>query len=120
MQVMQQINVTVLNPLFLGIFMGTALLCLPLAFYALTHLRAPGASWLLAGSILYFGGCFLVTAGLNVPLNNALAAAGPDAAGLEVWRGYLRDWTLWNTVRTVASLAAGAAFILAALRPALA
>jgi uncharacterized membrane protein len=117
MQAMQQINVTVLNPLFLGIFVGTALLCLPLAVYAGMHWRSPGMQWLLAGCVLYTAGCFLVTMVLNVPLNDALAAADPTTqAGIDLWARYLRDWSLWNSVRTAASLAASAAFIVASLR----
>jgi len=55
-----------------------------------------------------------VTVLFNVPLNNKLAAVKPDSAeGNAVWTRYLREWTLWNHVRTVAPLAAMAAFILA-------
>jgi uncharacterized membrane protein len=48
----------------------------------------------------------------NVPLNNALMAATPENTE-SVWRNYLSTWTMWNHVRTVASLAASASFILA-------
>jgi uncharacterized membrane protein len=48
---------------------------------------------------------------LNVPLNNALARVDPSsAAGAAEWARYLKDWTLWNHVRTVASIAAAALF----------
>jgi uncharacterized membrane protein len=74
----------------------------------------PGAFYLLAGSLLYLAGSILVTMICNVPLNNRLAAAEPDSAeGKAVWTHYLRVWTAWNQVRTAASLAAMAAFILA-------
>jgi uncharacterized membrane protein len=50
----------------------------------------------------------------NVPLNNRLAAVEPESAeGKVVWTHYLRVWTAWNHVRTAASLAAMACFILA-------
>jgi uncharacterized membrane protein len=42
-----------------------------------------------------------VTVVANVPLNDALGA------GQVPWTDYLRRWTAWNTVRTVASLASG-------------
>jgi uncharacterized membrane protein len=49
----------------------------------------------------------------NVPLNNALAAADPNSAsGVAMWGRYLKDWTLWNHVRTVASFIATVIFIL--------
>lgn len=114
---MQSINVVVLNPLFLGLFMGTAGLCLILAIAALLGWSQPGALYLLAGCILYFAGCFLVTIAGNVPLNDALAAvAATSDEGRRVWANYLSEWTFWNHVRTIASLGASAAFIVAMLK----
>ena len=46
----------------------------------------------------------------NVPLNQTLAAAGPD---LVTWQGYLRDWTFWNHIRSAASMAAAGSFLVA-------
>lgn len=109
---MQSINVAVLNPLFLGVFMGTAVLCLALALSAIMRWSEPGAAYLLAGSALYVIGTFVVTIALNVPLNDELAAVNPqngDAAG--VWVRYLADWTMWNHVRTGAALIASACLI---------
>jgi len=111
---MQAINVVVLNPLFLGTFFGTALLSLVLDIVALMDWSAPWSGYLVAGSLLCFVGTFLVTLLFNVPLNNTLAAMKPDSTeGKAVWTHYLRVWTAWNHVRTVAPLAAMAAFILA-------
>ena len=111
---MQAINVVVLNPLFLGTFFGTALLSLVLDIVALIDWSAPWSGYLVAGSLLYFVGTFLVTLLFNVPLKNRLAAVKPDSVeGKAVWTHYLRVWTAWNHVRTVAPLAAMAAFILA-------
>ena len=51
---------------------------------------------------------------VNVPLNDALAAVDPSGTeGRAVWVGYLRDWTLWNHVRTLACTGAMALYILA-------
>lgn len=106
---MQSINIVVLNPVFLGVFVGTALLCLVLAASAVWGWRASGAGYLLAGSVLYFVGTFLVTMVGNVPLNDRLAAVDPSSAeGAQVWATYLSQWTFWNTVRTVAGLLAAA------------
>ena len=70
---MQSINVAVLNPLFLGTFFGTAILCVALAIAALVSRFGAGAGYLLAGSLNYFVGSILVTMICNVPLNNKLA-----------------------------------------------
>lgn len=117
MAAMQSINVVVLNPLFLGVFVGTAGLCAVAIVCALLRWQQPGAGYLLAGALLYGAGTFLVTMLFNVPLNDALAAVAPTAAGAkELWADYLARWTVWNHVRTAAALAAMAAFILALRR----
>lgn len=111
---MQAINVVVLNPIFLGIFFGTAILSLVLDIVALVLWSESGSGYLLVGSLLYFVGTFLVTLLFNVPLNNRLAAVEAESAeGKAVWTHYLQVWTAWNHVRTVAPLVAMAAFILA-------
>jgi uncharacterized membrane protein len=114
---MQAINVVVLNPLFLGLFMGTALVCAVLFVYAVMHWQAPAALYLAAGSLCYVVGTFGVTMAFNVPRNNALARLDPstaEAAGF--WRGYVSGWTMWNHVRTAAGLVAAALLIWALLR----
>jgi uncharacterized membrane protein len=111
MAAMQSINVVVLNPLFLGVFVGTAVLCAVAAVFAFLRWQEPGSGYLLAGSLLYLIGTFLVTMVLNVPLNDALAAMAPSAPeAKELWAGYLDRWTVWNHVRTIAALAAAASF----------
>jgi uncharacterized membrane protein len=114
---MQAVNVVVLNRSFLGVFVGTAALCLLLALSALLDGSAPGATLRLAASVLYVGGCFLVTMACNVPLNDGLAAVQAEsAAGASLWQRYLVDWTLWNHMRTAASLGAAGLFTLSLLR----
>ena len=110
---MQSINVVVINPVFLTVFMGTAILCIVLTIAALIG-WSPRTLYLIAGSFLYFAGCFLVTMVFNVPLNDALAAVDPGSTdGANLWMRYLSVWTNWNHVRTAASLAASVFFILA-------
>lgn len=111
---MQSINVFVLNPLFLGIFVGTAIVCGFLGIYSLLHWQSPGSAWRLAGSALYVVGTFGVTMAFNVPLNNILAsidASKPEA--VQVWRNYVTVWTRWNHVRTIAAVAGMAALTIA-------
>jgi uncharacterized membrane protein len=113
---MQSINIVVINPLFLGLFLGTAALCAVLIVAALAQWDAHSAV-VLTGAALYLVGTFLVTIAFNVPLNNQLAAvvtpSAPDAA--QEWTRYVTRWTRWNHLRTLAALAAAASFI-AALR----
>ena len=111
---MQSINVVVINPWFLGVFVGTAGACVLLVAAALLAWQEPGAMFLLAGALLYFAGTFLATMFFNVPLNDALAALAPDSTeGARLWTRYLSVWTNWNTVRTIAALAASALLTIA-------
>lgn len=111
---MQAINVAVLNPLFMTVFLGTAAACLFLVVYALVRWQSPGTVCLLAGSSLYLIGNYMVTIAFNVPKNNVLAhidATKSEAVG--TWRDYIIDWTRWNHVRTITALAAAALLTIA-------
>lgn len=114
---MQAINITVINPWFMSVFFGTALLSV-LAILALPwQWGSAGALWMLLGAVAYLAGCIGGTMRGNVPLNNRLAPLAPtEPASAEVWDGYLRDWTRWNHLRTVACMAAMALFTLALLQ----
>ncbi|WP_442602333.1 anthrone oxygenase family protein [Paenibacillus sp. KN14-4R] len=110
---MQSINSTILNPLFMLVFMGTALVSVVLAIISFMKWGDSGAIYLLAGSLFYLIG-FLVTVAFNVPLNGSLATVDPkSASGANFWTHYLNVWTSWNHVRTLASIASLASFILA-------
>lgn len=110
---MQSINVVVLNRSFLGAFMGTTALSLLITGLALKVWGTPSAPYFLAGALLYFVGTFLITGLGNVPLNNQLAAVtATDPAATAVWQHYLDRWTLLNTVRTTAAMAAALLFTL--------
>lgn len=116
MQVMQRINEVILNPVFLGVFTGTALLALAAAALGWGQASRPAAVLLTLGALAYAVGVFGVTAALNVPMNDALAQFDADTvAGHDYWRVYLRDWTFWNTVRMLAGLVSGACMILGAM-----
>jgi uncharacterized membrane protein len=104
------VNVVIYNPLFLTIFMGTAVLALLLAIAALLGWTAKPA-WILIGAALYLAGNLAVTMGINVPMNDALAAADPDApSSAALWALFLDRWVFWNHVRAVACTGALAAF----------
>jgi len=116
-EAMQSINITVLNPLFLGVFIGTAVVCVPLALYSVWLWGQPASVYLLAGSLLYLIGTFLVTVVYNVPMNKALEKAEPTSSeSFDLWTVYLAKWTFWNHIRTAAALLASAFFMLALLQ----
>jgi uncharacterized membrane protein len=111
---MQSINVAVINLWFMTVFLGTAALCVVLLILSLLRWHEAGAAWVLAGAVLYLVGTLLVTIAFNVPRNAALAAITPAAAeGARFWTRYVSEWTAWNHVRTLAALAAAAAFSIA-------
>ncbi len=111
---MQSINVTIINPWFLTVFLGTAVCSLVSAVLAILNWDQPGVAWALAGAVLYLVGCMVVTIGFNVPLNDRLAAIDPeDSRNFIVWKEYLAKWMPWNHVRTAATLSATATFVIA-------
>jgi uncharacterized membrane protein len=108
---MQSINIAIINPLFLSVFLGTAV-CSGLVIIAfLLRRHYPGSVYLLVGSALHLVGSLLVTVAFNVPKNEALAAVAPaDPNSASLWADYLSAWTAWNHVRTVGALMATASF----------
>ncbi|MCR8642809.1 DUF1772 domain-containing protein [Paenibacillus sp. N1-5-1-14] len=110
---MQSINSTILNPLFMLVFMGTTIVSVVIAIFAFMRWGEPGSIYLLAGCVFYLIG-FIVTAAFNVPLNDSLASLDPkNTSSTALWTQYLNVWTSWNHVRTLACIAALASFVLA-------
>jgi uncharacterized membrane protein len=111
---MNSINVAVINPWFFTVFFGTPAICAILAVVALFKLNEPSASIIIIASLIHIVGSLVVTMTFNVPLNNALAGVTSAVGeGGALWTRYLRDWTFWNTVRTVAPLIAMILFLIA-------
>lgn len=111
---MQVINVVILNPLFLLVFMGTAVLSLVLIAGGFIY-GGPARFYLFAGGLLFLGGVLAVTMAANVPLNNALEALQPGSdEAARLWSSaYLIDWVRWNHVRTLSSIGAFGCFVMA-------
>jgi uncharacterized membrane protein len=109
---MQRINITVINPLFLGVFLGTVPLLATTTYFAR---RSPQSfAWLLAALLIYLVGSVGVTMAFNVPRNNRLASLeATSAEAARYWPVYVREWLAWNHVRCVASLAAAVVTMLA-------
>ncbi|WP_181166604.1 DUF1772 domain-containing protein [Mesorhizobium sp. B2-5-4] len=112
---MNSINVTVITPMFMTALFGTGLVCIVLIAGALIGWNQPGSFWLLAGALIYLVGNPIVTMVFNVPLNDALATVDPASSnGAAVWTSFLRNWVMWNHVRTVTAIVAMASFWFAA------
>lgn len=111
---MQRINVVVLNPVFLTLFVGTAVLgaaCVVVAFFPWSTSRS---LLLISAGALYVVGSFVVTGRFNVPLNNRLGRLDAESAeAAAYWPVYVRQWVRWNHVRTLASAASCACSALA-------
>ncbi|MGW6966371.1 anthrone oxygenase family protein [Streptomyces zaomyceticus] len=97
-EVMRNINEVIQNPLFFGVFFGAPILTAVAAWqYRATRTRV----WTFAGLALSLA-VFVVTSAVNVPLNDALAAAGDVSAARDAFEG---PWVAWNIVRAVLSTA---------------
>jgi uncharacterized membrane protein len=103
----QAIDRAIINPLFMLTFLG-ALAATGVA--AAAHLGDDGSvlPWVVAAGVLYLA-VFVITIGVNVPLNDALKAAGdPDRIDVARARADFHEsrWAAWNLVRAVATTVA--------------
>lgn len=111
MRAMQHVNRLIQNPLFLLVFVGTALVCLALAIATL-FADQPNGALRAIGALLYVVGAFGVTAAVNVPLNNNLDRHRDDEAGQAYWAEFLAKWLPWNHLRVVMAVAGTVLMIL--------
>jgi len=103
----QALDASITNPLFLGVgFVGSLLFT---GLSAALHLRPqqrPVLWWVGAAFVCYLA-VFVITFGVNEPLNEKLRTAGEPVSDAEfaAARVLLDEarWTVWNTVRAVAS-----------------
>ena len=111
---MNHINVVIMNPVFLTVFMGTAVAAALAALAAIFGVGTIRPAFVIAGAVLYIVFNIVVTMTINVPMNDALAAAGPDGANsAALWATHLDRWVFWTHIRALGCLAALAAFIVA-------
>ena len=97
-QAMTAINRAILNPVFGIVFVGALVAPVVAAVIGLITGSA-AAGWFVAAAAVYFAGVVLVTAVVNVPLNEALDRDRDRAA-------FERRWVRFNTVRTVSVVVA--------------
>jgi uncharacterized membrane protein len=111
---MNAINVAAVRPPFMVVFIGSAVLSSVLAVVTFVLLPDDGTVELLLGSALYLFGAFGVTIAANVPRNDALLKLDPETPeAAAYWPVFVRQWTMWNHVRTAASAAAAVSYALA-------
>lgn len=105
-EVMRTTNAGIRTPFFAFVFFGPLLLSLATAGLAWMAKRQASAGVALAAAAIYGLGVLAVTFSINVPLNDALAAASvTDLNATTTWRDYDGRWTAWNHIRVVASSA---------------
>jgi uncharacterized membrane protein len=106
---MQSINITIINPLFLSVFLGTAVRSALVIIASLLRWHYRASVYLLAGGGLYPVASFLVTVVFNVPKNEGLGSIAPTHPNdASLWVDYLSAGTAWNHVRTVGAFLAAA------------
>ncbi|GAA2435927.1 DUF1772 domain-containing protein [Streptomyces macrosporus] len=106
-EAMRRINVAILNGWFALCFAGAPLACGAAALLHLGGGGRPVLPWTVAAFALY-AVVLVVTFRVNVPLNDALAAAGAVDRGADlaaVRERFEARWVRWNTVRAVAATA---------------
>jgi len=103
-EAMKGINEAVQNPVFFITFFLTPAAAAISALVLWRSGNTAAALWIAGGGVTYLLGAFLLTAQINVPMNNALALVDSAASNAEtIWRDYSERWTFWNTMRTTAS-----------------
>jgi uncharacterized membrane protein len=113
---MQSINVVVINPLVMAALFGTALACGVLVIASFVEWGDPYSVYLLVGGLVYLVGAVVLTGAYHVPRNDALATLDPNGAdAASHWDRYVKEWTAWNHMRTIAPLAS-ATLLTVALR----
>jgi uncharacterized membrane protein len=101
----QAVDRAIVNPLFLGLgFLGAALFTL---LAGLLSLKENALPWIAVAFVLYLVS-MIVTVAVNVPLNDALKAAGdPATIDAATARAAFDEskWMAFNLLRTVLALA---------------
>ena len=114
----QSMDRAIMNPWFMAAFFGALVLTGLAAALHFTGDRRHVLPWLGAAFVLYLI-AVVITMAVNVPLNDALKAAGDPAriGDLAAVRQHFHEarWSAWNHVRTLTSTAAFGCLIAAAM-----
>lgn len=104
----QLIDTAVINPLFLGLFFGGLVFTAVAVFLHRGSEYGAALPWLVTGGVLYLV-VIVLTIAINVPLNDAIKAAGdPDVIDVARVRAEFHEarWVISNHVRVVLSMGA--------------
>jgi uncharacterized membrane protein len=104
----QAIDRAIINAWFIPVFLGALVLTAVVAVLSIGEERRDVLPWAVAAFVLYLP-VVVFTLRVNVPLNNAIKAAGdPDRIDLAAVRRDFDEpkWRRWNFYRTLASTAA--------------
>ncbi|MQW77401.1 DUF1772 domain-containing protein [Nocardioides sp. dk4132] len=107
-EVMRQVNLAIVNPVFLASFVGA-----PLTAAAAAALADGTARWWAIGGAVLAVATVVVTVARNIPLNDALEAGGTGDPAV-ARAGFERAWRRWNVVRALTSTASVACLGVAA------
>lgn len=107
LQSFQQMNRTIINPLFFAVFFGPFFLNL-VSIYLFKGHSSQLLWWLIAAGIIYFLGVLIVTIFGNVPLNEILDKTDLGMASLDELK-QLREkfefrWNRLHSIRTFTSI----------------
>jgi uncharacterized membrane protein len=116
----QAIDQAIINPWFMATFFGALIAIGVAGFLHFGAARRAALPWLAVAFVLYLA-TVIITMAINVPLNDAIKAAGdPDQINVATVRAAFHEstWATWNYVRVVASTGAFAILVgvLAAVR----
>ena len=102
---MQSFNKVAVTPAFMLAFLGSAVVCLGLAVWALVAGLDGSAPWVLAGAVVFLLGVIVVSFAANIPLNDTLDSVDPRATDAAArWSDYYARWMPWNHVRVASGL----------------
>jgi uncharacterized membrane protein len=104
----QEIDRAIINPWFIPVFFGALVLTAIAAVLSIGDERNDALPWAVAAFVLYLP-VVVVTMRVNVPLNNAIKAAGdPDRIDVAAVRRDFDEptWRRWNVFRAFATTAA--------------
>jgi uncharacterized membrane protein len=110
-QAMRAINVAILNPVFVVVFVGAGLAA---GMALVAGWNSDARPWLVAGTILYLVGAYVVTGAVNVPLNDGLES-GTDSVG-SLRAAFEDRWIVFNHARSVLTTIAFVCFAIGSSR----
>ena len=101
----QHIDRAIINPWFMATFFGALILT---AAAAIANRGTPAMRWIIAALVLYLV-AVVITMAVNVPLNDAIKAAGdPSHIDVALVRQKFHEsrWAAWNLIRVATTIPA--------------